>query len=133
MIEDCNTAKDAWDTLAPVYAQSSSMVVNRWLDELNDIFLAPGEKIARYIACAKGLARNLKAAGEAFTDRHIINRIVSGLPRSYSSTREQLALTCYVDFDGMTTALLKAESRLHKPSARSASPHSRDLRLSFSN
>ena len=54
LINDCKTAKDAWDTLSRIFSQSSTMAINRLLDELNDISLSNGEKISYYIARGKG-------------------------------------------------------------------------------
>lgn len=111
IIYDCITAKDAWDTLSRIFG-TSNVAVNKLMNDLNDIKKDPGEDIPHYITRSKAVARSLRAAGENCSNRHVINRLLAGLPRDYDGVRDNLSLRPELDFEVITAALLETEARL---------------------
>lgn len=124
LIDDCTTAKEAWDALTQLFSNPSTNMLNKLLDDLNDIRKGSGEDITHYIARGKSMARTIRAAGEPCTDRHLINRLMSGLPSSFDAARDAHSNGRDLDLEGVTKLLLEAETRLaSRTRRRSVSPH----------
>ena len=122
LINDCTTAKEAWDTLFRLFGQSSAVMVNKLLDDLNDLKKESKEEVTHYIARAKAIARSIRASGESCSDRIVINRLLAGLPKEYEVVRSTLALNRDLTLEFLTSSLLDAQARISRDKRRSASP-----------
>lgn len=128
VIDDCITAHEAWNTLSSTFSQSSAGMVNKLLDDLNDIRKTYRESVSHYIARGKSIARAIKSAGENCSERYLINRILAGLPAEFDNARNSIATNKDLNLESITGTLLEVEARMASRRRRSLSPRSRDIR-----
>ena len=58
-------------------------MVYKLLDDLYDLRKDPKEEVTHYVARARAIARTIRSDGEVCSDRHVIHRILAGLPSDY--------------------------------------------------
>ena len=91
LIEDCDTAADAWDALKELHQSTCIADALRLKQELAGLSMGPGEPVTKYVARAKTLRDNLDAAGYTIDDKDVILAILGGLPKTYDTIVTVLA------------------------------------------
>ena len=125
LIDGCETAKEAWDTLVRLFSQPSPAMLYKLWNDINNIRKSPSEDIAHYVARCKSTARTIRAAGEPCSDNLVINRLLAGLPSDYDHIKVSIFILRDFDLEDLTKALLGAEARLASRSRHSRSPSPR--------
>jgi hypothetical protein len=88
LLDECKTAKEAWDLLRDQYASRCSGSVLEWFSLLTSIRMQNDESIEEYIARAMQLKHNLAAAGFDIDDREVSMHLLAGLPNAtYGSVK----------------------------------------------
>ena len=96
-----------------MFAHPSAVFLNKLLDYINDIRKDPSEDIAR----------SIRAASDTCCSRHLINRLLAGLPHEYDNLKDAISLNRNLDMESLTESLLETEARLSVRSRhRSLSP-----------
>jgi uncharacterized protein with NAD-binding domain and iron-sulfur cluster len=90
LLEDCKSAKAAWDLLKSKYAARCSGRVLEWIRELNKVKFDDSETIEDFIARVLTLKRNLAAAGFKQEEKPVILSLLAGLPGSYNGLKERI-------------------------------------------
>ncbi|KAL4427979.1 hypothetical protein ABPG75_002068, partial [Micractinium tetrahymenae] len=102
VLERCHTAKEAWQQLEAVYQAKSNARKRQLRKELSQLKMGPDESLAKYVARAKDIQNQLRAAGyETSSDADmalddILPKLVSveqRLVKSDSFTHGEAALT----------------------------------------
>lgn len=82
-VKDCETAKDAWNTLSEFYEKSTFVNKLFLRRRLMSKRLEAGGDLEEHVNDIIQMADQLKAAGEKFEDRDISNIILCSLPDSF--------------------------------------------------
>ena len=82
-VEDCETARQAWQALESVYRARSMALVLKLKRELSQLSKRPGEGITKYIARARSVRDQLQAAGHAVSAEDVVLAVLAGLPSEY--------------------------------------------------
>ena len=91
LIEDCETAADAWDALKDVHQSSCIADALRLKQDLASLRMGANEPVTKYVARAKTLRDNLTDAGYAIDDKDLTLAILGGLPKDYETIVTVLA------------------------------------------
>jgi hypothetical protein len=84
-VNECKTAKEAWDTLATLFKARTNARKLQLRKELSDLKMAPMESLAKYFARAKTLYKDLNAAGHKVEEMDVVFSILAGLPLQYKT------------------------------------------------
>lgn len=91
LIENCETAADAWDALKDVHQSSCIADALRLKHDLANLSMQPSEPVTKYVARAKTLRDNLTDAGYNIDDKDLTLAILGGLPKDYETIVTVLA------------------------------------------
>ena len=82
-IEKCANAKQVWTALEHLYRQSSTANVLKLKRDLSTLDKRPKETVSQYVARAREIGDQLKAAGSKVDDDDLALAILAGLPDEY--------------------------------------------------
>jgi hypothetical protein len=119
-VAECETAREAWDTLAKIYKAKSNAMKLQLKRELNALKKLAAEPLTMYAGRAKNLRDQLKAAGSDIKDEDVALSLLAGLPSEYETIVTILeASDGKLDLDEMLSKLLPVEQRV-KPEETNA-------------
>ncbi len=111
-LEECKSAKEAWQRLERVYQSKSNARKLQLKRELNQLKKESGEPLTKFVARAKALRDQLCAAGLDVKSEEVTWAVLAGLPKEFDvvvtvlQTAEELQ-----DLDVILAKLLAVESR----------------------
>ena len=111
-LEECATARAAWEKLRGVYQAKSHARRLQLRRELSTLKKGIGEELTKFFARAKALRDDLTAAGQATTSEEIAWAILAGLPAEYDIVATILQTKDEeVDLETLLSKLLVVEQR----------------------
>ena len=119
-IRSCTTSKQAWNTLASLYAVRNEARVAYLRKQLEDVCMAENETMDVYVTCIKDLKDQLANIDELIPDASLISTLLKGLPESFQSFATTLRLVAkgnpnMYTFDEVVSLLLQEEqSRVNR-------------------
>ena len=116
-VDEADSARDLWNKFEKTYAARSNARLLQLKQELVNLRLEGREAIQQYMARAKGLMSDLKAAGSAVEESEVTLHVLQGLPQIYNVTVEVLSLSDGLTLDGIMPKLLQIEHRKEKEEA----------------
>ena len=116
MLERCGTARDAWNQLEEVYQAKSNARKLQLRKELIQLKMGASEPLTKYVARAKELQDQLRAAGHEVADQDVAWSVLAGLPADYDTVVTILETTTEHDMslDDILPKLLQVEQRQQK-------------------
>jgi gag-polypeptide of LTR copia-type/Domain of unknown function (DUF4219) len=112
LVDDCETSKALWDLLERTFKAKSTARRQQLRRELYGLRKTPDESISTYVNRAREIAKDLKGIGYPADDDSVVGAILSGLPSTYSSTRDHLEDSRgELTMDVVYEKLLQAEQR----------------------
>ncbi|GAB4817535.1 hypothetical protein N2152v2_004581 [Parachlorella kessleri] len=104
VLERCSTAKGAWEQLEAVYQAKSNARKRQLRKELSQLRMGAAEPLAKYVARAKEIQNQLRAAGYE-----------AGLPQAYETvvTVLETSSTEDVKLDDILPKLMSVEQRMY--------------------
>ena len=86
-IEDCKTAKEAWELLEKTYKSRTNARKMQLRQELHSLKMKSGEPVTVYVGRAKDLYRDLVATGFDMKPEELAWSVLAGLPSTFSTLR----------------------------------------------
>ncbi|KAL4440104.1 hypothetical protein ABPG75_003105 [Micractinium tetrahymenae] len=116
VLERCHTAKEAWQQLEAVYQAKSNARKRQLRKELSQLKMGPAEPLAKYVARAKDIQNQLRAAGYEVADQEVAWALLAGLPAAYDTAVTVLETSSDADMalDDILPKLVSVEQRLVK-------------------
>ena len=113
VLDCCNSAKVAWEKLEAVYHAKSNSRKRQLCKELSQLKMAPAEPLAKYVARAKEIQNQLRAAGYDVVDEEVVWALLAGLP-PYDTvvTVLETSTDSDVKLDDILPKLMMVEQRL---------------------
>lgn len=114
-LERCNSAKQAWDHLEAVYQAKSNARKRQLRKELTQLKMGATEPLAKYVARAKEIQNQLRAAGHELADQEVVWSLLAGLPAAYDTVVTVLETNTTADplLDDILPKLMPVEQRMH--------------------
>ncbi len=114
ILERCNTSKIAWEQLEAIYQAKSNARKRQLRKELAQLKMGATEPLAKYVARAKEIQNQLKAAGYEVADQEVIWALLAGLPPAYDTVMTVLETSTEADMklDDILPKLMPVEQRL---------------------
>ncbi|GAB4815375.1 hypothetical protein N2152v2_002421 [Parachlorella kessleri] len=85
VLERCSTAKGAWEQLEAVYQAKSNARKRQLRKELSQLRMGAAEPLAKYVARAKEIQNQLRAAGYEVADQEVAWALLAGLSQAYET------------------------------------------------
>lgn len=122
VLERCATAKEAWDQLEATFQAKSNARKRQLRKELSLLRMGPMEPLTMYVARAKELQNQLRAAGHAIPDQEVAWAVLAGLPSAYDTvvTVLETSSTADIALDDVLPKLLPVEQRMAQESKSNA-------------
>ena len=116
VLERFTTAKAVWDHLEAVYQAKSNARKRQLRKELAQLQMGTLEPLTKYVARAKDIQNQLRAAGYAVADQEVAWALLAGLPRAYETAVTVLETSTDADIslDDILPKLMSVEQRLAK-------------------
>ncbi|GAB4815355.1 hypothetical protein N2152v2_002401 [Parachlorella kessleri] len=115
VLERCTTAKGAWEQLEAVYQAKSNARKRQLRKELSQLRMGAAEPLAKYVARAKEIQNQLRAAGYEVADQEVAWALLAGLPQAYETvvTVLETSSTEDVKLDDILPKLMSVEQRMY--------------------
>ena len=84
-VGESTTARGAWETLKNIYESKTNARKLLLRKELTQLKKGPAEPITKYVARAKEIQSQLRAAGHTVADQDLAFSVLAGLPASYNT------------------------------------------------
>lgn len=116
LLERFSTAKAVWDHLEAVYQAKSNARKRQLRKELAQLQMGAAEPLTKYVARAKDIQNQLRAAGYAVADQEVAWAVLAGLPPKYDTAVTVLETSTDADMslDDILPKLMSVEQRLTK-------------------
>ena len=116
VLERCTSAKAAWEQLEAVYQAKSNARKRQLRKELSQLKMGPIEPLAVYVARAKDIQNQLRAAGYNVADQEVVWALLAGLPPAYETVVTVLETSSDADMtlDDILPKLMPVEQRMSK-------------------
>lgn len=113
-LERCGHAKDAWETLEAIYQAKSNARKRQLRKELSQLKMGPAEPLTKYVARARELQNQLRAAGHDVADQEVAWSVLAGLPSTYDTVVTVLETSTDrdVSLEEILPKLMPVEQRL---------------------
>lgn len=116
-VGESTTARSAWETLKNIYESKSNARKLLLRKELTQLKKGPAEPITKYVARAKEIQSQLRAAGHLVADQDLAFSVLAGLPASYSTISTVLISSDQaLKIDGILPKLQQAEQMMQPES-----------------
>lgn len=114
VLECCSTAKTAWEQLEAIYQAKSNARKRQLRKELTQLKMGAAEPLAKYVARAKEIQNQLRAAGYEVADQEVAWALLAGLPPAYDTVVTVLETSTDTDvkLDDILPKLMSVEQRL---------------------
>lgn len=93
MVTGCDTAKQAWDTLAATFATRSNARRLQLKFELSSLEMKPSESVSQYATRAMRLRDQLLAAGQPTNEDELVLSLINGLRGKFKELKTILTMT----------------------------------------
>ncbi|GAB4815377.1 hypothetical protein N2152v2_002423 [Parachlorella kessleri] len=115
VLERCSTAKGAWEQLEAVYQAKSNARKRQLRKELSQLRMGAAEPLAKYVARAKEIQNQLRAAGYEVADQEVAWALLAGLSQAYETvvTVLETSSTEDVKLDDILPKLMSVEQRMY--------------------
>ena len=115
-LENCATAKAAWERLGAIYQTKSNARKRQLRKELTQLKMGAAEPLTKYVGRAKDIQNQLRAAGYEVADQEVIWAMLAGLPLAYDTVVTVLETSADQDLklDDVLPKLMPVEQRLTK-------------------
>jgi hypothetical protein len=128
IVDDANTAKEAWDAFKASYVRNSSSSRLHLRRDLNSLKMEGAETLTMYFARARRIRDDLVAIGDQIDDDQVAMSILAGLPKQYDTVitvmqhgNQKLNLdTCLANLLPMESKLARAEEEESMAAAHTA-------------
>jgi hypothetical protein len=120
VVKNCETAKEAWDTLAGIFATRSNARRLQLKTEISTLRMEGNETVSAYSTRASKLRDQLLAAGQPLNEDELVLCMLNGLPTEYDMVKTVLTSgkRSYRMADVLPD-LLMTESRMSKGKVKS--------------
>ena len=114
-LKRCSTAKEAWEQLEGVYQAKSNARKLQLKRELTQLRMESSEPLTKYVARAKDIQDQLRAASYEIADQEVAWAVLAGLPTEYEMMVTVLTATeTEMKLDDILPKLLQVEQRVQK-------------------
>ncbi|GAB4823788.1 hypothetical protein N2152v2_010834 [Parachlorella kessleri] len=115
VLERCTTAKGAWEQLETLYQAKSNARKRQLRKELSQLRMGAAEPLAKYVARAKEIQNQLRAAGYEVADQEVAWALLAGLSQAYETvvTVLETSSTEDVKLDDILPKLMSVEQRMY--------------------
>lgn len=93
VLERCATAKEAWEQLEATYQAKSNARKRQLRKELSQLRMGATEPLTKYVARAKEIQNQLRAAGYEVADQEVVWALLAGLSPTYETEATVLGST----------------------------------------
>lgn len=116
VLESCATSKAAWEKLEAVYQAKSNARKRQLRKELTQLKMGAAEPLTKYVARAKEIQNQLRAAGYDVADQEVVWALLAGLPQAYDTVVTVLETSTDSDMklDDVLPKLMSIEQRLYQ-------------------
>jgi len=113
MVEGCGSSKEAWEKLEDVYQGKSGARKRQLRKELTLLTMGAAEPVSKYVARAKEIQNQLRAAGHEVGDQEVAWAVLAGLPKHFETIVTVLETSSESDLklDEMLPKLMAFEQR----------------------
>ena len=118
-LESCATSKAAWERLEAIYQAKSNARKRQLRKELSQLKMEAAEPLTKYVARAKDIQNQLRAAGYEVKDQEVVWAMLAGLPSVYDTVVTVLETSTDQDLklEDVLPKLMPVEQRLTKSEA----------------
>lgn len=116
MVESCSTSKEAWEKLEAIYQAKSNARKRQLRKDLSQLKMGMVEPVTKYVARAKEIQNQLRAAGHEVADQEVAWAILAGLRKEFDTVVTVLETNADKDItlDEMLPKLMSAEQRMEE-------------------
>lgn len=90
IVQTSGTSNMAWTRLRNIYHQTAAASALYTKRELDRIQLKEGETVMEYVMRAQDMQSDLNSAGEAISDKSVLDAVLSGLPKDYGNVVDDI-------------------------------------------
>ena len=114
LLDRCTTAKAAWEQLERIYQAKNNARKRQLRKELSQLRMAAAEPLAKYVARAKEIQNQLRAAGYEVADQEVAWALLAALPPAFETvvTVLETSTTEDVKLEDILPKLMSVEQRL---------------------
>ena len=114
VLELCTSAKAAWEQLETLYQAKSNARKRQLRKELSQLRMGAAEPLAKYVARAKEIQNQLRAAGYEVADQEVAWALLAALPPAFETvvTVLETSTTEDVKLEDILPKLMSVEQRL---------------------
>lgn len=114
-LERCTTAKQAWQELESIFQAKSNARKRQLRKELSQLKMGVAEPLTKYVARAKEIQNQLRAAGHEVADQEVVWAVLAGLPQQYETvvTVLESSTDAELKLDDLLPKLLPVEHKLY--------------------
>ena len=119
-IRSCSTSKQAWDSLASLYAVHNEAHVAYLRKQLENVCMAENDSVDMYVTCIKDFKEQLANIDDIISNVSLVSTLLKGLPESFQNFATTLRLVAKGNqemyaFDDVVLLLLQEEqSRVNR-------------------
>ena len=112
-LERCDSAKKAWEQLESIYQAKSNSRKRQRRKELSQLKMGAAEPLTKYVARAREIQNQLRAAGHEVTDQEVAWSVLAGLLPHYETVVTVLETSTDRDIslDDILPKLMTVEQR----------------------
>lgn len=114
VLDRCKTAKEAWELLEKTYQAKSNARKRQLRKALTTLKMGASEPLTKYVARAKEIQDQLRAAGHEVSDQEVAWSLLAGLPSQYDTvvTVLETGSDSDVSLDDILPKLMPVEQQL---------------------
>ena len=114
LLEECNSAKEAWDKLKNTYNSQLNARRLQLRKDLTHLKKLPEESLTQYFSTARKLWSDLQASGLSVTETEVVFSALAGLPDDYNTAVTVITSTTTGDLhlDTVLAQLLQVEAQV---------------------
>lgn len=110
-LEECDTAKEAWEKLSAMFRASSTTRLIKLLRELNELKKESNETVAMYVNRAKNIMHELQGVDHVVKPVEMASRLLAGLPSDFDTLVMVLEGEKELDLDMVITRMIELEAK----------------------
>ncbi|GAB4815374.1 hypothetical protein N2152v2_002420 [Parachlorella kessleri] len=116
----CTSARAAWEQLETLYQAKSNARKRQLRKELSQLRMGAAEPLAKYVARAKEIQNQLRAAGYEVGDQEVAWAPLAGLPPAFETVVTVLETSTTEDMklNDILPKLMPVEQRMYSPESQ---------------
>ncbi|GAB4818709.1 hypothetical protein N2152v2_005755 [Parachlorella kessleri] len=121
VLERCTSAKAAWEQLETLYQGKSNARKRQLRKEVSQLRMGAAEPLAKYVARAKEIQNQLRAAGYEVAAQEVAWALLAGLPPAFETVVTVLETSTTEDMtlDDILPKRMPVEQRMYSPESQS--------------